>query len=73
MPGDACVVCGNSRRKAPQLSYHCFPSGPERHAIWLQAFQLTEEHDRPPFVPVYQVLLLPRRGGFDTVAQEPPF
>ena len=47
MPGDACIVCGNTRKKAPQLSYHRFPSDPERRALWLQAFQLTEEQIRP--------------------------
>ena len=47
MPGDACIVCGNSRKKAPQLSYHRFPSDPERRALWLQVFQLTEEQIRP--------------------------
>ena len=59
MPGDACVVCGNARKKAPQLSYHRFPSDPERRSLWLHAFQLTEE----------QIRL--RKPGVPT--QKPPF
>ena len=43
MPGDACVVCENTRKKAPQLSYHRFPSDRVRRALWLQTFQLAEE------------------------------
>ena len=43
MPGDICVVCGNCRAKEPQLSYLRFPSNVDKWALWLQAFQLTEE------------------------------
>ena len=42
MPGNACVVCGNSRKKEPLLSYHRFPSNPEKRALWLRVFQLSE-------------------------------
>ena len=47
MPGDACIECGNTRKKEPQLSYHRFPSNPERRALWLNVFQLTEEQIWP--------------------------
>lgn len=43
MPGDSCVVCGNSRAKAPELSYHRFPSDQDKRALWLQVFQIAEE------------------------------
>ena len=41
------VVCGNARVKAPQLSYHHFPSDHEKRALWLKVFQLTEEQFKP--------------------------
>ncbi len=47
MPGDACVVCGNTRVKAPELSYHRFPSDREKRTLWLQVFQVTEEQVKP--------------------------
>ena len=47
MTGDACVLCGNSRQKQPQLSYHRFPSNPEKRALWLRIFQLTEDQLKP--------------------------
>jgi len=43
MPGDACIVCGNSRKKEPLLSYHRFPSDPEKQAMWIREFQLSED------------------------------
>lgn len=47
MPGDACVVCGNSRSKEAAISFHRFPSDPDRRRVWLQAFQLTEGQLKP--------------------------
>lgn len=47
MPGDSYIICGNIRKKAPQLSYHRFPNDSERCALWLQVFQLIEEQTRP--------------------------
>ena len=44
MPGDACIVCGNSR-KEPLLSYHRFPSNPEKRAMWICELQLSEDVD----------------------------
>ena len=43
MPGDACIVCGNSRKKEPLLSYHRFPSNPEKRAMWIRELQLSED------------------------------
>lgn len=43
MPGDSCIVCGNSRKKLPGLKYHRFPSDPSRLALWLQVFSIAPE------------------------------
>lgn len=40
MPGDLCIVCGNSRKKAPELSFHRFPTNPVKRSLWLQVFEL---------------------------------
>ena len=47
MPGDSCIVCGNSRKKAPQLSYHRFPSNPVKRSQWLRVFELDPEAVKP--------------------------
>ena len=47
MPGDSCIVCGNSRAKTPQLSFHRFPSDPQRRSEWLEVFQLREDQVKP--------------------------
>ena len=47
MPGDACIVCGNNRKKAPELSYHRFPSDPGKRVLWLQALHISEEQVKP--------------------------
>ena len=47
MPGDSCVVCGNSRKKAPKLSYHRFPTNQAKRSQWLRVFQLDPEVVKP--------------------------
>ena len=47
MLGVLCVVCGNSRKKAPKLSYHRFPTNQANRAQWLQVFQLDPEVVKP--------------------------
>ena len=47
MPGDSCVVCGNSRKKAPKLSYHQFPTNQAKRSQWLRVFQLDPEMVKP--------------------------
>ena len=49
MPGDACIVCGNNRKKAPELSYHRFPSDPGKRVLWLQALHISEEQVKPHY------------------------
>ena len=50
MPGDTCIVCGNTRARDPEASFHRFPSNQARRQVWLRVFQLTNEqlkdHDR---------------------------
>ena len=47
MPGDSCIVCGNSRKKAPQLSYHRFPTNQAKRSQWLRVFELDPEVVKP--------------------------
>ena len=47
MPGDSCIVCGNSRKKAPHLSYHRFPTNPVKRSQWLRVFELDPEEVKP--------------------------
>ena len=42
MPGDTCVVCGNTRASDPSVCFHRFPANPEKRAVWLRVFQLDE-------------------------------
>ena len=42
MTGDACIVCGNTRKKEPKLSFHRFPKDDEKRAKWLKVFGLSE-------------------------------
>ena len=43
MPGDVCVVCGNSRAKDRSVSMHRFPRGPTRRKQWLKALKVDEK------------------------------
>ena len=47
MPGDSCVVCGNSHKKAPKLPYHRFPTNHVKCSQWLWIFQLDPEMVKP--------------------------
>ena len=42
MPGDSCLVCGNTRSKDSSASFHRFPTDSERRTVWLNAFRLSE-------------------------------
>ena len=46
MTGETCLLCGNTRKKQPQLSYHRFPTNKEKRALWLKEFKLSEEQLR---------------------------
>ena len=35
MPGHTCIVCGNNPSQDPSVSFHRFPSDPERRVRWL--------------------------------------
>ena len=43
MTGETCVLCGNTRKKQPQLSYHRSPANPVKRALWLKEFKLSED------------------------------
>ena len=43
MTGETCVLCGNTRKKQPQLSYHRLPAHPVKRALWLKEFKLSED------------------------------
>ena len=47
MPGDSCIICGNSCKKAPHLSYHRFPTNPVKCFQWLRVFKLDPEAVKP--------------------------
>ena len=36
------MLCKNTRKNNPQLSYHRFPTNPEKRALWLREFKLSE-------------------------------
>ena len=44
MPGDVCVVCGNSRAKDRSVSMHRFPRGHTRRKQWLKALKIDENN-----------------------------
>ena len=37
-----CCICGNNRSKDAGVSFHCFLKQPERRALWLSVFELSE-------------------------------
>ena len=43
MPGDTCVVCGNTRVKDPSISMHCFPQDKTKRLRWLKALGLKDD------------------------------
>ena len=42
MPGNTCVVCGNTRSNDPSASFHRFPTDLERRGVWLNVFGLSQ-------------------------------
>ena len=45
MPGNTCLVCGHTRVKDPNVSFHRFSSSSDqaRRELWLRVFKLTGE------------------------------
>lgn len=43
MPGDMCVVCGNTRVKDPSVSMHRFPQDKTKRLHWLKALGLKDD------------------------------
>ena len=43
MPGDTCIVCGNTRAKDPSVSMHRFPTERTKKQRWLKALKLTDD------------------------------
>lgn len=43
MAGHRCCVCGNSKAKDPDDTFHRIPKEPERRALWIKCFDLKEE------------------------------
>ena len=41
MPGDRCVVCGNSKAKDPSISMHRFPSDAKKKQRWCEIFDMS--------------------------------
>ena len=41
MPGDSCLVCGNTRSKDPSVSMYRFPKEQEKNS-WLKGMKLLE-------------------------------
>ena len=50
MPGDTCVVCGHTRMKDPNVSFHRFPGSSDqaRRERWLCVFELTGQQVKAP-------------------------
>ena len=48
MPGDTCIVCGNTRAKDPSVSMHRFPQDKTKRLrwTWLQTLGLKDDHVR---------------------------
>ena len=44
MPGDTCVVCGNTRVKDPSVSMHRFPQDKTKRLRWLKALGLKDDY-----------------------------
>ena len=43
MPGDQCIVCGNTRHKDNSVSLHRLPQNEPKRRRWLEALDLVEE------------------------------
>ena len=44
MPGDQCIVCGNTRHKDKSVSLHRLPRKEPKRGQWLEALYLVEEN-----------------------------
>ena len=42
MPGDTCIVCGNTRKKDKSISMHRFPRDDGRRKRWVEALDLED-------------------------------
>ena len=47
MPEKYCCVCGNSKSKDTNISFHLFPSNDKRRLEWLKAFQIKASEVKP--------------------------
>lgn len=43
MPGDTCIMCGNTRAKDPSVSMHRFPMENTKKQRWLKALGLQDD------------------------------
>ena len=43
MPGDQCIVCGNTRHKDKSVSLHRLPRKESKRGRWLEALDLVED------------------------------
>ena len=43
MPGDTCFLCGSTRAKDPNVSFHRFPSDKTKKQRWLKALGLNDD------------------------------
>ena len=46
MPGHTCIVCGNNPSQDQSVSFHRFPSDPNRRVRWLRVFGMDESQLR---------------------------
>ena len=44
MPGDQCIMCGNTRHKDKSVSLHRLPRKEPKRGRWLEALDLVEEN-----------------------------
>lgn len=47
MTGQRCIVCENTKKKDPTVSFHRLPTDPSKRAEWLELLQLQEESIKP--------------------------
>ena len=41
MTSNRCIVCGNTRSKGPEVSFHRFPVAKSKRTLWISSLQLT--------------------------------
>ncbi len=47
MPGQRCLVCGNTQAKDPSVSFHRFPRDPAVRRVWLNTLGVQENELKP--------------------------